>query len=260
MVEKEFRECLGNLEWGVWGKAFMGLEKLAEQGHGLAMVYLDAERSPMKNPSGSRKWRQRAEEAGKRLSVTSFFGSEQSLPTTSDSPSTPRASISFPSFASTSTASPPTLDAQYKTALSHIAWGTYDKGIDILLDISPTHPASKTYLSPTISPLKDPAAMYVMGCRLEPHEDAAGWHRRASEAGNHRSMVRLGRMLKEGVVGKGGVQDLWQAVAWFTKSWDVGGNAEAAYEMAVAYAKGVEVEEEVGKRVSKAGNVKMGRG
>ncbi|KAJ3213239.1 hypothetical protein HDU67_003138 [Dinochytrium kinnereticum] len=283
-IEKEFRDCLSNLEWGAWAKAFAGLEKLAEAGSQAARDYLNPDKSGFKNPSGiiqlahrlevmadtasdeevvkelrdrAGKWRMKADEIRKRLggSLPLFSPEATSSPKTSSSLSTTQTPKPGPSPSSA-----PSQDAQYKTALSNIAWGSYEKGVETLLNLADSHHSpSRLYISPTQSPLKDPAAMYILATSLELRpdaiEEASTWHRRASEAGNHRSMVRLGKLLMRP---GGGVTDCWQAVAWFTRSWDVGGNAEAAYEMAIAYARGLEVEETI-KKVVKENRVSEGR-
>ncbi|KAI9351175.1 hypothetical protein DFJ73DRAFT_831899 [Zopfochytrium polystomum] len=106
---------------------------------------------------------------------------------------------------------------------------------------------------------------------------AAEWFRKAAESGGHCGMVAFGRILMDGgdlcvptssrqgevvrislgvalggsssapaTAGSAGgwqkrsVRDPWQAVVLFMKAWETGGNADAAYEMGKAYARGVE--------------------
>ncbi|KAJ3106697.1 hypothetical protein HDU97_005849 [Phlyctochytrium planicorne] len=331
--DKELQSCLSNLEWGSWAKAFVGLERLAEGGDETAKVYLDPERSPMKNPSGmvhlaerlearagfcdedvnkgaedgdvagdgekgqseremlltkAKKWRIRADEARKKMGLNPLFAPEiisdslaslsittpasssaaaaASSPTASPSSSSNRTSFLQPKSPSSTPTAPQSLDSQHRTAISNIAWGSYEKGIATLFNLSTVdhHAPSASHLNPSTSPIRDPAAMYAIATHLEATgnpvhlDDAAAWHRKAAEAGHHRAMVKLGKLLAAGTGGKvRGVGDHWQAIAWYSRSWDVGGNGEAAYEMAKAFAWGVEVDVEE-KEVKKKGSGGVG--
>ncbi|KAJ3100654.1 hypothetical protein HDU96_010253 [Phlyctochytrium bullatum] len=299
-LDRDFKDSLSQLEWGNWQKGFEGLEALAsrpDDPHEAAKAYLDPTRTPIKNPTGlawmaerfearaaaaefqgkpeaereaaglretAAAWRKRAEDARKKLGGASLFGDPAPPFPAMPSADAPKP-LPAPPTAAAPAATPTVQDAQHRTALSSLAWGSYDKGASLLLDLADaSHGPSQAYLDPTASPLRDPAAMHALATHIERRaladggdparlDAAAGWYRKAADAGHHRAMVRYAKLLAEEKLRPGGCgrasgvksRDRWQAVAWCMRAWDVGGNGEAAYEMAVAYARGVEVEDEV---------------
>ncbi|KAJ3414987.1 hypothetical protein HDV05_005818 [Chytridiales sp. JEL 0842] len=181
--------------------------------------------------------------------------------------------VSITTLASTSTANKkPTLpsvlqlsgnyDSDFKSAKSNIEWGSYAKGVQTIGYLaSQGHQPSIDFLDPVKSNVKDPACFHWIGLHhlneLKNESSAALWFKKGADAGNHKSMTEFGKLILEGkgIIsknGKVGGPDPWQAVGWFTKAWDVGGNADAAFELGKAYAYGLYVHEETvdGKRAS----------
>jgi TPR repeat protein len=273
--DKFYKEALSSISWGYWLQGFEQLEKLAKEGHADSKAYLDPDLSPLKNPTGMEHLANMLEERMKDLMLIY----NDPGPTKDQSIQIAQLEAMIASWRMkaaqikgvsaragrrpTNTASSTTHivqlsgnhEADFKAAKNNIDWGHYAKGIEAIGHLAKSgHQPSMDYLDTTKSNVKNPATMHFIGLHHlnETKDDIAActWFRKAAEAGNHRSMTELGKLVADGRGGpaKGGkpdVPDPWQAIGWYTKAWDVGGNGDAAFELGKAYADGVAVQEEV---------------
>ncbi|KAJ3122776.1 hypothetical protein HK101_006535 [Irineochytrium annulatum] len=207
------------------------------------------------------RWRKKAQEAREKLGLpppkpASAFAAASSTSIGATTTTSFNPSSLFSSLTSSTTTTPSSIDnpdAAYAKALSSLSWGYYDTALTTLLTLASTHshPPSIAYLNPSRSPLRDPAAMHRLACRLteagkgtpeeaDANATAASWHHKAAEAGHWRSMCALARMRMDGTPGVD--RDPFAALGLWVRAWDAARAGDAAYGVAVAYAVGVEVE------------------
>ncbi|KAJ3319166.1 hypothetical protein HDU76_000623 [Blyttiomyces sp. JEL0837] len=202
--DAEYKDAIGNIAWGRYAKGIQSLIKLSKLGHRSSLTYLDPSQSTLKDPNCM------------HMLGLHFQGEVKATRAKL------RAKMAVSQTNENATEDEPGNDATEQESSSSSSLQP-----DICTEVDGKSSSEKS--DETNSMEADQAA-------------ALGWFRKAAEAGNHRSMVSLGRMVAEG---EGCPKDPWQSIGWYTKAWEIGGNPDAAYEMGKAYAHGVYVFEEV---------------
>ncbi|KAJ3414439.1 hypothetical protein HDV05_006620 [Chytridiales sp. JEL 0842] len=146
---------------------------------------------------------------------------------------------------------------EYAEALSHLSWGQYQKGLQLLTSLSSIgFMPAKMYFDPILSPSKNPTEWFHIASTLNANGQprlAATWFRKSAQAGEPQSMLELAKFL---VTGRGGSAasgkqpdeddeggegaDEGQAMVWFHRAWEKRGFADAAYAIGQLYAGGVD--------------------